>query len=198
MLKRLLTGLRATLVVVGAFGIAFPILMTIVGQVFFSEQANGSLVRNAKGTIIGSSLIGQTFNRPEYFHPRPSAAGSAYAAEASSGSNWGPTSNKLINGDRDMPGVKQLAIKYREENQLPDSTAIPVDAVTRSGSGLDPHISPANALLQASRVAKVRNIPIEEIIVLIKGHTEPRQIFILGEPCVNVLLLNIALDQLRG
>ncbi len=155
--------------------------------------------------IIGSRLIGQNFSRPQYFHPRPSAAGSGYGAGASAGTNLGPTSRKLIQGQEDDPstkladesfaGIKQLAEKYRHENNLSIGILIPVDAVTRSGSGLDPHISRQNALLQAPRVARIRGITVQSIIPLIDAHTARRQLGFLGEPGVNVLELNLALDQ---
>jgi K+-transporting ATPase ATPase C chain len=149
-------------------------------------------------------LIGQSFTGPGYFHPRPSAAGAGYDAANSGGTNLGPTSAKLVNGVQDNPatkdtdgsfaGIKQLAQSYRKENGLPSGAPVPADAVTRSASGLDPDISPANAYLQAARVAKARGIPLDQIKRLIHEHTTGRQLGFLGEPRVNVLALNTALD----
>src|SRR5207244_257564 len=178
-------------------------VIAAVAQVAFHHQANGSLIEQG-GKIVGSELIGQPFTKPRYFHPRPSAAGSGYDATASSGTNLGPTSDKLINGihkklpnGKDDPGnfdgIKDLAAAYRQENGLPANAAVPVDAVTRSSSGLDPHISPANAALQAPRVAKARNMPADAVMQLVRQHTEGRTLGILGEPRVNVLMLNLAL-----
>jgi potassium-transporting ATPase KdpC subunit len=189
-------------------GLLFPLLMTGIAQAVFPGQANGSLIKDVSGKVIGSRLIGQRFTEPRYFHPRPSAAGSGYDTTVSSGTNLGPTSSKLIRGIEDDPetsdtdesyaGVKQLAETYRKENDLPADTKVPVDAVTRSGSGLDPHISPANAALQAPRVAKARNLTTEAVMEVVRRHTEGRQLGILGEPRVNVLLLNLDLDKTVG
>lgn len=206
MLKQLLPALRATLVLALLTGLLFPLAITGVAQVLFRDQANGSLVRSAEGKVIGSRLIGQPFSKPEYFHPRPSAAGSGYDGTASSGTNLGPTSNKLLNGihkktadGKDDPGnydgVADLVAAYRKENGLSATTTVPVDAVTRSASGLDPHISPANALLQAARVAQARNLPPAEVEALVRQQTEGRELGLLGEPRVNVLELNLALDR---
>jgi potassium-transporting ATPase KdpC subunit len=157
--------------------------------VLFASQANGSLVRDSSGTVVGSTLLAQGFSRPEYFHPRPSAAGSdGYDATSSGGSNFGPTNQKLIDS------VKDRAVAYREENGLANDAPVPVDAVTQSASGLDPDISPANALIQAGRVAKARNLPEDQVRALVNQNTEGRTLFILGEPRVNVLRLNLALD----
>ncbi len=154
---------------------------------------------------MGSALIGQQFTRPEYFHPRPSAAGSGYSGESSSGTNLGQTSAKLFEGtaddattknvDESFTGIKQLAEAYRKENGLAASFAVPVDAVTRSGSGLDPHISLANAKIQAARVAKARNLPLSDVLKAVKQYTQNRDFGFLGEPRVNVLLLNLGLDR---
>jgi K+-transporting ATPase ATPase C chain len=166
-------------------GLAYPSLVTWLAQRNYPEQANGTLVRR-DGHLVGSALIGQTFTRPEYFHPRPSAVN--YDASLSGGSNLGPVSQVLV--DR----VKASAEKFRAEN--PDfSGAIPADLLTTSGSGLDPHISPASALAQAPRVARARGVPWTEIEKLIQARTETRQLGFLGEPRVNVLLLNLALDE---
>ena len=207
MLGQLLPAVRATIVIAALTGIAFPVILTLLSQVLFPEQANGSLVRNKQGQVIGSRLIGQQFTKPEYFHSRPSAAGAGYAGEASGGTNLGPTSSKLILGLPDDPntketdesyaGVKQLSQAYRQENLLADSEKPPVDAVTRSGSGLDPHISVVNAMYQARRVAKARGIDLSRVQDLVKSQSEPRQLGFLGEPKVNVLMLNIALDEIK-
>jgi K+-transporting ATPase ATPase C chain len=198
MLKQILPSLRATLVLALFTGILFPLVITALSQVMCPKEANGSLIVGKDGkSVIGSELIGQSFTKPEYFHPRPSAAGSGYAGEASSGTNYGPTSRKLMLGEKDFAGIKQLAEGYRKENELPADAQVPVDAVTRSGSGLDPHISPLNAELQAARVAKARHISPVAVFDLLKQHTEGRQLGFLGEPRVNVLRLNLALDQLQ-
>ncbi len=169
-------------------GLVYPGLVTAVCQVLFPSKANGSLV-SVNGKIMGSSLIGQNFSKPEYFQPRPSAAGNdGYDAVASGGSNYGPTNQKLI--DR----VKASVDKFRKEN--PDySGPIPADLVTASASGLDPDLSPASAYAQAPRIAKARGVEVEVIRELIASHTENRQLGFLGEPRVNVLALNLALDQ---
>jgi len=204
MLKQIFPAIRATLVLAVLTGLLFPLAITGIAQVAFPAQANGSLIRSGDGKIIGSSLIGQPFSKAEYFHPRPSAAGSGYAGEASSGTNLGPTSSKLIEGvpddpatkdvDESYPGVKQLVEQYRTVNRLPAGAKVPVDAVTRSASGLDPHISPANAALQAARVAEARAQSPDRVLALVRKHTEGRELGLLGEPRVNVLLLNRALD----
>jgi K+-transporting ATPase ATPase C chain len=186
-------------------GLAFPLAVTGLGQLLFHDKAEGSLVKNASGEIVGSSLIGQVFTEPKYFHPRPSAAGDGYDGSASSGSNLGPTSDKYLEGLADDPatpdvdesftGVKQRAAAYRQENGLAADAQIPVDAVTASGSGLDPHISVANARIQANRVARVRGVPLERVLQLVDDHTDGRDLGILGEAGVNVLELNLALDE---
>ncbi|MBS1714077.1 MAG: K(+)-transporting ATPase subunit C [Armatimonadetes bacterium] len=186
-------------------GLVFPFAVYGLSQVLFPNQANGSLIKDAKGQVVGSAVLGQDFARPEYFHPRPSAAGSGYDAANSSGTNLGPTSDKLINGIADDPktkdvdesfaGVKQLAEAYRAENGLPADTKLPSDAVTRSASGLDPHISVENALLQAARVARERNLSVAKVRALITASTDPRFAGVFGEPAVHVLRLNMALDR---
>jgi len=165
----------------------YPLLVWIVGQGLFPHNANGSLIVR-KGTVIGSSLLTQGFNDPRYFHPRPSAAGQGYDAASSGGSNLGPTSKKLVDG------VGKRVVNYRIENGLGPDALVPVDAMTASASGLDPHISVKNALLQARRVAKARNLTVELIMEKIDAHTEGRTFGILGEPRVNVLMLNLDLD----
>lgn len=221
-------------------GLAYPTLITAIAQVAFHDQANGSLVI-IDGRVVGSRLIGQSFTKPEYFHPRPSAAGNGYDPTASGGTNLGPTSAKLFNGttkldDRkravvDFDGLKLRIVHYAIDNGLPfessrpldgfkdasgalddvklidafndekaplvftPKTPIPADAVTTSASGLDPHISPANAELQAARVARARGVSIDAIKAAIARHTEGPTLGFLGEAAVNVLELNLALDQ---
>jgi K+-transporting ATPase ATPase C chain len=167
-------------------------------------QAKGSLVTR-DDVIIGSELIGQTFTSPAYFHPRPSAAGAGYDASSSGGTNLSPANPKLKDGAPDAPktanvdesfaGVRQLAEEYRKQNGLAPDVAVPIDAVTRSGSGLDPHISPANAALQIARVARARRLSTEVVRSLVTKHTQGRQLGFLGEPRVAVLPLNLELDR---
>jgi K+-transporting ATPase ATPase C chain len=206
-MKHLRPAIVLTAFFVVVTGIAFPVVVWGIGRVAFPSQAEGSLVRDARGNVIGSSLIGQTFTKPEYFHPRPSAAGSGYDAANSSGTNLGPTSDKLINGIKDDPatkdvdesyaGFRDLAKAYREENGLAPDAVIPADAATRSASGLDPDISPANAELQVARVAKARNLDAARVRELVEQNTSGRALFFTGEPRVNVLLTNLALDHLK-
>lgn len=187
-------------------GLLFPLVIWAVGKTLFSAEAGGSFVRDSKGNVVGSALIGQAFSRPEYFHPRPSAAGAGYDAASSGGTNLGPTSDKLVKGipddpstpaDESYPGISDLAKAYRTENGLAENAVIPADAVTRSGSGLDPEISPANAYLQAARVAKARSIDEAQVRALVGAHQRGRFLGIFGEPRVNALRLNLALDRLR-
>lgn len=166
-------------------GVVYPLAVTGVAQALFSNQADGSLIER-DGQVVGSSLIGQQFKQPQYFHPRPSAVG--YDGGLSSGSNLGPTNPALLKV------VERRADHYREENGLPPNAEVPVDAVTASGSGLDPDISVANAQLQARRVAEVRGMDISTVLRLISEHTAERTFGFLGEPRVNVLELNLALD----
>lgn len=187
-------------------GFVFPLTIWGVSQTIFPHQANGSLIKNSDGKVIGSELIGQNFSDPKHFHPRPSAAGAGYDAANSSGTNLGPTSDKLINGIKDDPetkdvdetylGIKDLAVAYRQENGLADDAKVPTDAVTRSGSGLDPNISVANAILQSKRVARSRGLSNTEVTRLIHVHSESRFMGLYGEPRVNVLALNRSLDLL--
>jgi len=208
MLNQLWSSLRATLVFALYTGILFPLAITGVSQLALPRQANGSLIRDDAGSVIGSQLLAQGFGRPEYFHPRPSAAGSGYAGEASSGTNLGPTSKKLILGQADDPatkdinesfdGVKQLAEAYRKENGLAAGFAVPVDAVTRSASGLDPHISVINARCQVPRIARARALTQRAVQQVITRDIESRDCGFLGEPRLNVLRLNLELDRLKG
>ena len=184
---QILPGLRIKLFMTVLLGVAYPLLITAISQLVFPDAANGSLIA-AGGQIIGSGLIGQNFRRPEYFHPRPSAAGrDGYDAASSGGSNLGPTSGKLIDRVRVSIGT------FRKEN--PDYPgSIPADIVTASASGLDPHISPDSARAQAPRVAQARSVSLEQVNELIAEYTEGRTFGLLGEPRVNVLKLNLALN----
>jgi K+-transporting ATPase ATPase C chain len=240
MWEQLLPGLRIKVFMTVVLGVVYPLLMTGISQVIFSKQANGSLIKNGD-IVIGSELIGQNFSKPEYFHPRPSSAGSGYDATASSGSNLGPTSAKLIRGtikmdDKknevvDFDGISLRIVHYCLDNDIAyESSApldqfkdakgdldevklikafnddktpfvftpkapIPADAVTASASGLDPHISPDFARAQAARVARVRGIQGDQANQLLAQFTENPDLGLLGEPRVNVLKLNLALDQ---
>lgn len=196
MLKQLRTAVLMIVVMTAITGVAYPLVMTGVAQVVFRDKANGSMIEEGD-TVIGSSLIGQSFIDPTtgktvtgYFRSRPSAAGTGYDASLSSGSNLGPTNKVLI--DR----VAADARIVREENNLPANAAIPVDLITASGSGLDPDISPASADLQVARVARERSLPEDKVRELVKENTSGRTLGLLGEPRVNVLKLNLALDAL--
>jgi K+-transporting ATPase ATPase C chain len=240
MIKELGPGLRLTIIFTVLTGLLYPAVMTGVSELIFPKQANGSLV-TVNGKVVGSSLIGQSFAKPEYFHPRPSAAGNGYDATASGGSNLGPTSAKLLRGTTkmddkknevvDFDGINLRIVHYCVENDIPYESSVPLDqfkdshgdlddvklikafnddkaplqfsakspipqdAVTASASGLDPHISPANAEMQAARVAKARGVSADQVKPLIQQSTDRADLGFLGEPRVNVLLLNIALDQ---
>jgi K+-transporting ATPase ATPase C chain len=240
MLKEIGPGFRLTLAFTVVTGLLYPAVMTGLSELIFPNKANGSLV-TVNGKVVGSSLIGQSFAKPEYFHPRPSAAGSGYDATASGGTNLGPTSAKLMHGtiktdDKkqevvDFDGINLRIVHYCVDNDVPyDSSVtldqfkdskgdlddvklikafnddktplrfaakvpIPSDSVTASASGLDPHISPANAELQAARVAKARGVDPERVKALIPQYTDKADLGFLGEPRVNVLMLNIAMDQ---
>lgn len=240
MLKALKPGFMMMVVMTALTGLVYPAVVTGIAQVVFRDQADGSLIVS-NGQVIGSRLIGQNFTRPEYVHPRPSAAGRGYDPTASSGSNLGPTSAKLINGTTrlddkhhevvDFDGLKDRIVHYCLDNGLPydasmpldtfrdargtlddvklitafnDDKApfvftpkrpIPADAVTASASGLDPDISPANARIQAVRVANSRGVAVKQVLDMIAQHTEGRFLGIFGEPRVNVLELNLDLDR---
>ena len=207
MTKQLLISIRITIVLLLLVSGVYPLVVWGLSQIAFKHQANGSLITNASGQVVGSELLAQGFTKAQYFQPRPSAAGGGYDPTASGGTNLGPTSDKLINGihkkdlapgksdPSDFDGVVDLAKQYRTTNGLAAGTPVPVDAVTRSASGLDPHISPANAELQAARVAKARGVPEEVVRGLVKDNTQDRSLGFLGEPAVNVLKLNVALDK---
>ena len=186
-MKNLVTAILMTIVTTILLGLIYPLVVTGLAQVIFPNQANGSLIKGADGTVIGSRLIGQPFSSPGYFRSRPSAAGAnGYDAGASSGSNLGPTNRKLI--DR----VKADVEKLQAENP---GKPVPIDLVTTSGSGLDPHISPAAAEFQVPRVARERGIGKPELRQIVAAHTEGRQFGFLGEATVNVLELNLDLDR---
>src|ERR1700674_4172083 len=240
MFKALGPGFRLTLALTLLTGLLYPAVMTGVSELIFPKQANGSLV-TVGGKVVGSSLIGQPFAKPEYFHPRPSAAGNGYDATASSGTNFGPTSAKLLRGTTkmddkkneivDFDGINLRVVHYCVDNNIPYESSVPLDqfkdshgdlddvklikafnddkapllffakapippdAVTASASGLDPHISPANAEAQAARVGKARGISADQVKQLIPQFTERADLGFLGEPRVNALMLNVALDQ---
>ncbi len=187
MKKNLMTAILMTIVTMIILGVIYPLVVTGLAQVIFPDKANGSLIKREDGTVIGSRLIGQPFSSPGYFRSRPSAAGVAgYDAGASSGSNLGPTNQKLI--DR----VKADVEKAQIENP---GKPVPIDLVTTSGSGLDPHISPAAAEFQVPRVARERGMSEDDVRRILITHTEGRQFGFLGEPVVNVLELNLDLDS---
>jgi K+-transporting ATPase ATPase C chain len=189
-LKEILTSILATVVFAVMLCGIFPLIIFGAGQLFFPRQANGSLIESSDRRIIGSEWLGQNFAGAKYFNPRPSAAGAnGYDAASSSGSNLGPTSQKL------MDAVKQRVDNYRAENGLAADALVPGDSVTASGSGLDPHISVRNAELQAQRVAKERGLSLDAVEAEIAKATDGRSLGVLGEPGVNVLKLNIALDN---
>ncbi|HEX7287408.1 MAG TPA: potassium-transporting ATPase subunit KdpC [Candidatus Angelobacter sp.] len=186
MKRNLITAILYTVVTTVLLGLVYPLVVTGLAQLLFKDKANGQLI-NKNGVVIGSRIIAQPFSGPRYFHPRPSAAGTnGYDATSSGGTNWGPTNQKLI--DRVKGDVSSL----QAENP---GKAVPVDLVTASGSGLDPHITPAAAAFQVSRVAKTRGIAEADLRALVAEHTEGRQFGFLGEPRINVLELNLALDE---
>jgi K+-transporting ATPase ATPase C chain len=169
----------------------YPLIVFGIGQALFAAKANGSLIVDTKGTVVGSKLIGQNFSADKYFHPRPSAAGNGYDSTSSGGSNLGPTSQKLADT------IKQNVADYRTQNGLAANAPVPADAVTGSASGLDPHISVENAQIQAARVAKARGLKVEAVAALIAQYTDPADLGFLGDPGVNVLRLNLALDGMK-
>ena len=193
-MKGWLAELRASILAVAVLGIIvggiYPLVCWGIAQSLFPGRANGSLI-SQDGRAVGSSLIGQSFQSPVYFHPRPSAAGDGYDAERSGGSNLGPLSKAL------SEAVRARVAAYRAENGLTADALVPADAVTASGSGLDPHISPANARIQARRVARARGLTEADVLRLVEACTEGRTFGVLGEPRVNVLLLNLSLDGVR-
>jgi potassium-transporting ATPase KdpC subunit len=191
MRRQLLPALKAVLVFTVLTGLLYPLVVLLIGQVAFHDQADGSLVE-VDGRVVGSSLIGQSFTEPQYLHPRPSAAGDGYDPSASSGSNLGPSDEGLL------ATVEERAVAYREENGLPADARVPVDAVTASGSGLDPHITVANARLQAPRIAEARDLPVDDVLAVIDEETTHRPLGFLGDDVVNVLRVNVRLDQLTG
>jgi K+-transporting ATPase ATPase C chain len=188
MRRQLLAGLLMLVVFTVLTGIVYPFVVTGIAQVFFKDKANGSLVY-VDGKPVGSALIGQEFTAAKYLHPRPSAPG--YANGVSGGSNAGPSNQTFLDE------VAKRIAAYRAENGLSQTTKVPVDAVTASGSGLDPEISVANADIQAKRVARVRNVPLAKVLDVVKAHTDGRGLGFLGEPGVNVLEVNVALDAMK-
>ena len=192
LLSEIRRAVLATLVLTAVCCGLYPLVVLGIGQALFRDKANGSLIRDAKGAIRGSRLIGQQFTGDKYFHSRPSSAGNGYDATSSSGSNLGPTSQKL----RDS--IAQNLADYRSQNGLAANAPVPADAVTASASGLDPHISPENAELQVARVAKARSLDQETIRNLIRQNTDAPDLGLLGDPAVNVLTLNLALDRLSS
>ena len=186
--RQVLPAVLVVLVLTVLVGVVYPLAVTGISQVAFRDQADGSIIE-VDGRPVGSELIGQAFTEPRYFWPRPSAAGDGYDAMASAASNLGPNDETLL------ADVYQRAVDYRAANWLPADAEVPVDAVTASGSGLDPHISVANARLQAARVAEARGLPVAQVLELVEKHTDHPSLGVLGEEAVNVLGLNLALDR---
>jgi len=205
-MNTIVIALRATLVTLVLTGLLYPLAVTGLAQVVFPARANGSIVVDDKGREVGSELLGQGFADAAYVRSRPSA--NSYDARNSGGTNLGTTSKKLRDGQPDDPatkdtdesftGVKDLAAAFRADNGLPADTEVPADAVTRSASGLDPHVSPDTAMLQAARIAKARGIAVDRVQAVIAAYTEGRELGFLGEPRVNVLAVNLALDRQFG
>jgi K+-transporting ATPase ATPase C chain len=186
MIKELGTALRVTVISVVIFGLIYPLVMTLFAQLLFPRQANGSLV-SVNGRVVGSAIIGQLWTKPQYFHGRPSAAGKGYDPTSTGGTNLGPTSKKLIDATKATIGAL--------EKENPDASgALPIDLVTSSGSGIDPDISPEAAYWEAPRVAKARNLRLSSVNAIVAQHVRGRTFGFLGEPRVNVLELNLALD----
>jgi K+-transporting ATPase ATPase C chain len=191
MFREFMIAIRVTIVTLVLTGLIYPYVITGLAQLLFPDQANGSLVYDEQNKLVGSKLIGQSFSKPGYFQPRPSAAGAGYDPSASSGSNLGPTSQKLR--DRIVADVARL------QTENPDAKEpIPAELVTASASGLDPHLSPEAALWQVPRIAKARDVSADRVRRVVENHVEGRTFGILGEPRVNVLLLNLALDRQFG
>jgi K+-transporting ATPase ATPase C chain len=192
-MKSLLLELKTSLLLTVVFAVllcgVYPMVVWAGAQAMFPAKANGSLLVDKDGTVRGSTLLAQNFSSDKYFHPRASAAGTGYDATSSGGTNLGPTSQKLNDN------IKAAVASYRTSNGLAADLPVPADAVTRSCSGLDPHISVANALIQAPRVAKARGMQLEAVRQLLADYTEGRDLGLLGEPRVNVLRLNVALDN---
>ena len=188
MLRQLRPAFIAMVAFTIVLGVAYPLAVTGISQLFWKDKADGQLIR-VDGVVVGSSLIGQRFTSPQYFHPRPSAAGDGYDGSASSGSNLGPTNPDFL------ATVEERVVAYRAENGLGADALVPVDAVTASGSGLDPQISVRNARLQAPRVAHERHLELAVVMQAIDDHTQDRPLAVLGDPGVNVLELNLALDR---
>jgi potassium-transporting ATPase KdpC subunit len=186
--RQLVPALLILIVFTVLTGLVYPLVVTGVAQVAFPNRADGSLIER-DGTVVGSKLIGQNFSALRYFQPRPSAAGDGYDGMSSSASNLGPTNPVLISD------VRQRVAEYRRVNRVPAGVPVPADAVTASGSGLDPDISPENARLQAPRVARARGVPVREVLQAIDDHTDGPSLGFLGERGVNVLELNLALDN---
>jgi potassium-transporting ATPase KdpC subunit len=195
-MKTLITELKISLLLTAVFAVllcgAYPLVVWAGAQALFPGKANGSLIMDKDGAVRGSALIGQNFASDKYFQPRPSAAGSGWDATSSGGTNLGPTSQKLNDS------VKTAVAAYRTSNGLAADTPVPADAVTSSGSGLDPHISVDNASIQAARVARARGLALERVQALVSANTDSRDLGVFGEPRVNVLRLNIALDEAGG
>ena len=194
-MKTLLRELRTSLLLTLLFAVllcgVYPLAVWAGAQTLFPSQANGSLVTDATGAVRGSTLLAQSFTTDNYFQPRPSAAGTGYDATSSSGTNLGPTSQKLNDS------IKAAVAAYRATNHLAPDATVPADAVTSSASGLDPHISVANARLQSARIAQARGLGLDRVSTLLEAHTHVRDLGIFDEPTVNVLELNRALDQLH-
>lgn len=185
-----LRSLAATIVFAVILCGLYPLIVFGAGQLLFPHKANGSIITSKDGKVLGSEWIGQSFTSAKYFHSRPSAAGTGYDAGNSSGTNLGPTSQKL------MDSVKAAVAQYRSDNGLPADALVPADAVTSSASGLDPHISPRNAELQVARIAKERSLDPAKVRELVEQSTDKPFLGIIGDPAVNVLKLNLALDAL--
>ena len=192
-MKELFSEIRgailATLIIAIVCCGLYPLVIFGISQALFRDKANGSLILDKDGTVRGSKLLGQGFTGEKYFHPRPSAAGNGYDAANSGGSNLGPTSQKL------KDAIKDRVDAYRKENGLSENESVPADAVTASGSGLDPHISLRNAEMQTPRVAKARGLSEDKVRALVQQNTDGRDLGVLGDPGVNVLELNLALDS---